>query len=203
MFCVSLNSSVARGGEIRCAIRHKLKQTGAWVPMETSPEDLLAGLVEGVDSLHPIPLKNTATLVCLQLHALLIEVVFPVSKKYSSVPSVPRIKLVSSSELKALFPIEDVKLPPWLNGMCLAEYLPTVEDHLKMQIVDSVASIGARRRFIEALALLFGRPVEADPVFCRKVTFLGASGAFTFLLSQQYYASGEREWPTASEGLCC
>jgi len=34
-----------------------------------------------------------------------------------SAPSAPRLKLVSSSELKALYSIDDVKLPPWLNGM--------------------------------------------------------------------------------------
>lgn len=34
-----------------------------------------------------------------------------------SAPSAPRLKLVSSPELKVLFPIEDVKLPPWLDGM--------------------------------------------------------------------------------------
>lgn len=33
-----------------------------------------------------------------------------------------------------------------------------------LKILEAVASIGARRRFIEALAPLFGRPVEADPV---------------------------------------
>ncbi|OVA06311.1 Brain/reproductive organ-expressed protein [Macleaya cordata] len=111
-----------------------------------------------------------------------LQVVFPVSRKYASAPSAPRIKLVSSSELKALFSIEDVKLLPWSDGMCMAEYLPTLEENLKLQIVDAVASIGARRRFIEALAPLFGRPVEADPVFCRKATVLAASGVFTFLV---------------------
>lgn len=34
-----------------------------------------------------------------------------------SVPSAPRLKLVSSPELKAVFSIDDVKLPPWLDGM--------------------------------------------------------------------------------------
>lgn len=31
--------------------------------------------------------------------------------------SAPRLKLVSSSELKTLFSIDDVKLPSWLDGM--------------------------------------------------------------------------------------
>nr|CAD1830505.1 unnamed protein product [Ananas comosus var. bracteatus] len=113
---------------------------------------------------------------------IFLQVVYPVSRSYSSIPSAPRIKLVSTSDLKALFSIEDVKLPPWLDGMCMAEYLPTVEDNLKVQVVEAVASIGQRRRFIEALAPLFGRPLEADPVFCRKATVLTISGVFTFLI---------------------
>ncbi|WOL13162.1 BRCA1-A complex subunit BRE [Canna indica] len=111
-----------------------------------------------------------------------LQVIFPVIKSYSSAPAAPRIKLVSTSEVKSLFSIEDVKLPPWLDGMCMAEYLPFIEDNLKLLVVEALASIGARRRFIEALAPLFGRPLEADPVFCRRATVLCASGPFTFLV---------------------
>ncbi|KAJ6802257.1 putative BRCA1-A complex subunit BRE [Iris pallida] len=111
---------------------------------------------------------------------IFLQVVFPVSTGYSSVP--PRIKLVSSSDLKTLFSIEDVKLPPWVDGMCMAEYLPTLEDNLKVQLMEAVASVGARRYFIEALAILFGRPVEADPVFCRTASVFVVSGTFTFLV---------------------
>lgn len=77
------------------------------------------------------------------------------------------------------------------------------------QIRDAILSIEVRRKFIMALASPFGRPVEADPVcilkhlylgikkwmvndspnlhllcqiFCRKATFLAASGVFTFLV---------------------
>ncbi|XP_042373644.1 BRISC and BRCA1-A complex member 2-like isoform X2 [Zingiber officinale] len=107
-----------------------------------------------------------------------LQVIFPVSRSYSSAPAAPRIKLVSTPELKSLFSIEDVKLPQW----CMAEYLPVIEDHLKVQVVEAIASIGARRRFIEALAPLFGRPLEVDPVFCRRATVLCGSGAFTFLV---------------------
>lgn len=111
-----------------------------------------------------------------------LQVIFPVGRKYVSAPSAPRLKLVSSPELKVLFPIEDVKLPPWLDGMCMAEYLPNLEETLERQILDAVALIDVRRHFIEALAPVFGRPLEADPVFCRKVTFLAASGVFTCLV---------------------
>ncbi|XP_057481221.1 uncharacterized protein LOC130768029 isoform X3 [Actinidia eriantha] len=108
--------------------------------------------------------------------------IFPVGRKYMSAPSAPRLKLVDSPELKALFSIEDFRLPPWLDGMCMAEYLPILEGLLQAQIVDAVSSIDVRRKFIVALAPLFGRPVEADPVFCRKAAFLTSSGVFTFLV---------------------
>lgn len=120
-----------------------------------------------------------------------LQVVFPVGRKYSSVPSAPRLKLVSSPELNALISIDDVKLPPWLDAMCMAEYLPNLEEYLQGQILEAVALIEVRRRFIEALAPLFGRPLEADPIFCRKATFLGASGVFTFLV----YASLPTQFP--------
>ncbi|KAF5955997.1 hypothetical protein HYC85_008853 [Camellia sinensis] len=110
------------------------------------------------------------------------EVIFPIGRKYVPAPSAPRLKLVSSPELKALFSIEDFRLPAWLEGMCMAEYLPTLEEMLQSQIVDAVSSIDVRRKFIVSLVPLFGRPVEADPVFCRKATYLACSGVFTFLV---------------------
>ncbi|XP_074585062.1 uncharacterized protein LOC141840874 [Curcuma longa] len=117
-----------------------------------------------------------------QQQKIYLQVIFPVSRSYSSAPAAPRIKLICTPELKSLFSIEDVKLPPWLDGMCMAEYLPIIEDNLKLQVVEAIASIGSRRRFIEALAPFFGRPLEVDPVFCRRATVLCASGAFTFLV---------------------
>lgn len=111
-----------------------------------------------------------------------LQVIFPIIRKFSAAPTAPRIKLVCSPELKMLFSVDDVKLPPWLDGMCMAEYIPIIEDNLKTQIVEAVASIGSRRRFIEALSSLFGRPLEADPVFCRKATVFASSGVFTFLV---------------------
>ncbi|KAF0902126.1 hypothetical protein E2562_014380 [Oryza meyeriana var. granulata] len=93
-----------------------------------------------------------------------LQAVFPISRSYSSVPSAPRLKLVSTPDLKSFFSVDDVKLPPWLDGMCMAEYLPNLEENLKIQVVEASASIGSRRRFIEALAPTFGRPLEADPL---------------------------------------
>ncbi|KAG9442578.1 hypothetical protein H6P81_018432 [Aristolochia fimbriata] len=110
-----------------------------------------------------------------------LQAVFPVSRNYLNPPP-PRVKLVASSELKALFSVDDVKLPSWVDGMCMAEYLPALEDNLGAQILEAVASLGARRRFIEALAPYFGRPLEADPIFCRTATVLAISGVFTFLV---------------------
>uniref|UniRef100_A0A2N9FFD0 BRISC and BRCA1-A complex member 2 n=1 Tax=Fagus sylvatica TaxID=28930 RepID=A0A2N9FFD0_FAGSY len=111
-----------------------------------------------------------------------LQVQYPVGRKYVSASSAPRLKLLSTSDLKAIFSIEDFKLPPWLDGMCMAEYLPHLEESLEKQVLEAVSLIDVRRRFIEDLASLFGRPLEADPVFCRKATFLASSGAFTFLV---------------------
>ncbi|KAJ1261045.1 hypothetical protein BS78_10G278200 [Paspalum vaginatum] len=113
-----------------------------------------------------------------------LQVIFPISRSsnYSSIPSAPRLKLISTPDLKSLFSVEDVKLPPWSNGMCLAEYLPALEDSLNNLVVEASASIGSRRRFIEALAPTFGRPLEADPIFCRRATILSISGIFSFLV---------------------
>ncbi|XVF35956.1 hypothetical protein REPUB_Repub19eG0016600 [Reevesia pubescens] len=111
-----------------------------------------------------------------------LQVIYPVGRKYASTPSAPRLKLMSTNELRALFSIDDVKLPSWVDGMCMAEYLPHLEESLQKQVVEAVSLIDIRRRFIEALAPLFGRPLEADPVFCRKATFLASSGSFVFLV---------------------
>ncbi|KAJ4702128.1 BRCA1-A complex subunit BRE [Melia azedarach] len=111
-----------------------------------------------------------------------LQVIYPVSRKYVSTPSAPRLKLMSTSELKSLFSIDDVKLPQWLDGMCMAEYLPHLEETLERQILEAVTLIEVRRHFIESLAPLFGRPIETDMVFYRKSMFFVASGAFSFLV---------------------
>ncbi|KAL5985996.1 hypothetical protein ACLOJK_027986 [Asimina triloba] len=106
-----------------------------------------------------------------QQQKIYLQVVFPVTRKYSGAPSAPRLKLIASSELKALFSTDDIKLPPWVDGMCMAEYLPTLEENLRAQLVEAAASNGARRRFIEALVPLFGRPLEADPESHSSISF--------------------------------
>ncbi|XP_075517066.1 uncharacterized protein LOC142551625 [Primulina tabacum] len=130
-----------------------------------------------------------------QQQKIYLQVIFPVSKKFSTAPP-PRLKLVSSAELKALFSIDDFRLPPWLEGMCMAEYLPILEDILDSQIKDAVSSIELRRKFITALAPLFGRPIEADPVFCRRATFLSSSGVFTFLVHFTFSLQFPKQKPT-------
>lgn len=52
-----------------------------------------------------------------------MQVVYPVGRKYASAPSAPRLKLVSTPELKSLFSTEDVKLPSWLDGMWVNQYI--------------------------------------------------------------------------------
>ncbi|KAL3617972.1 hypothetical protein CASFOL_038293 [Castilleja foliolosa] len=116
-----------------------------------------------------------------QPQKIYLQVVFPVCKTYSTAPPA-HLKLISSAELKALFSVEDFKLPTWLDGMCTAEYLPLLEEKLRIQIKEAVVSIEARRTFIMRMAPVFGRPIEADPVFCRRATFLASSGVFSFLV---------------------
>ncbi|XP_064957978.1 uncharacterized protein LOC135608855 [Musa acuminata AAA Group] len=170
-------SIVVAAGEKRVVAR----ETGVVFRAQVRP-----GVCYGVDNGRVF-----ATLVyCI------VQIIFPVSRRNSSAPAAPRVKLVSTSEVKTLFSVEDVKLPPWLDGMCLAEYLPAIEDNLKLQVVEAIASIGARRRFIEALSPLFGRPLEADPVLCRRATVLCASGAFTFLVHFSIPTQFPKQQPT-------
>ncbi|AQK67179.1 hypothetical protein ZEAMMB73_Zm00001d014786 [Zea mays] len=122
-----------------------------------------------------------------------LQVIFPISRSssYSSMPSAPRLKLISTPDLRSLLSVEDVKLPPWSNGMCLAEYLPALEDSLNGLLVDASASIGSRRRFIEALAPIFGRPLEADPVhFAIPLQFPKQQPVVTLQSSQHCNADG-------------
>ncbi|XP_039053282.1 BRISC and BRCA1-A complex member 2-like [Hibiscus syriacus] len=158
-----LDLSLARGGQICCASHgYEHKQNGAWMPLETSTKDLLTGNI-------PVGKKNASTLL----------------------PA--RLKLMSTTELRALFSIEDVKLPSCLDAMCMAEYLPHLEEYLPhleeslqkqfvLLVVEAFPLIHIRRHFIESLAPLFGKPLEADPLFCRKATFLASSGSFVFLV---------------------
>ncbi|GAB2293862.1 hypothetical protein Dimus_028073 [Dionaea muscipula] len=125
-----------------------------------------------------------------------LQVIYPIRKVYSSASSAPRLKLVSTPEMRSLFSVEDVKLPSWSDRMCMAEYLPSLEETLQMQIVEAVTLIGARRRFIEALAPIFGRPLEADPVFCRRATVLVANGIFTFLVHFLIPSQFPKQQPT-------
>ena len=45
-----------------------------------------------------------------------LQVIYPI-RKYQSAPSAPRLKLVSTPELRSLFSVEDFKLLTWLDGM--------------------------------------------------------------------------------------
>jgi len=51
-------------------------------------------------------------------------------------------------------------------------FVATLTLIIVLKVVEASASIGARRRFIEALAPTFGRPIEADPVFVNNLFFL-------------------------------
>nr|DAD22391.1 TPA_asm: hypothetical protein HUJ06_023854 [Nelumbo nucifera] len=109
-----------------------------------SREGIEVGIISGADK--PEEVKFAVPLLDMDLNKLVdgcpwkhqqkiyLQVVFPVSRKYSSAPCAPRVKLISSSEIKALFSTDDVRLPPWVDGMCMAEYLPTLEETLKAQV---------------------------------------------------------------------
>ncbi|XP_061967133.1 uncharacterized protein LOC133690880 isoform X2 [Populus nigra] len=127
---------------------------------------------------------NKMVLGCPWSHPqkIYLQVIYPVGRKYAPATSAPRLKLMCAHELKALFSIDEVKLPAWLDGMCMAEYLPHLEELLQRQVLEAVTLIDVRRQFIEALSPVIGRPLEADPVFCRKASFLVCSGPFTFLV---------------------
>ncbi|KAJ6731066.1 BRISC AND BRCA1-A COMPLEX MEMBER 2 [Salix viminalis] len=127
---------------------------------------------------------NKMVLACPWSHPqkIYLQVIYPVGRKFASATSVPRLKLMCTPELKTLFSIDEVKLPAWLDGMCMAEYLPQLEELLQRQVIEAVTSIDVRRKFIEALSPVLGRPLEADPVFCRRASFLVYSGPFTFLV---------------------
>ncbi|CAM8939234.1 unnamed protein product [Rhodiola kirilowii] len=92
-----------------------------------------------------------------------LQVVFPVRNfAYTPNPPAPRLKLWNVH----------------------AEYLPALEDTLEKQVVESISAIDVRRRFIEALAVVFGRPLEADTIFCRRSSFMATSGVFAFLVME-------------------
>eukprot|EP00252_Welwitschia_mirabilis_P027054 TRINITY_DN9140_c0_g1_i1.p1 TRINITY_DN9140_c0_g1~~TRINITY_DN9140_c0_g1_i1.p1 ORF type:complete len:393 (-),score=79.55 TRINITY_DN9140_c0_g1_i1:407-1585(-) len=124
-----------------------------------------------------------------------LQVVFPVRKTLTTLPS-PHLKLVASAILKELIDIDNVKLPAWVEGMCMAEYIPHLEEHLSSQVSEAVASANARRSFIEALAVHFGHPIEAETVFCRRASVLVVSGNFCFLVHFSLPLQFPKQQPT-------
>ncbi|XP_078161269.1 BRCA1-A complex subunit BRE-like protein [Carex rostrata] len=117
-----------------------------------------------------------------QEQKIYLQAFFVVAKGYAMTPPVPRLKLVSTQDLKPFLNVEDIKLAPWSDQMCMLTYLSDLEVMLNDQVVEAVAGVAKRRRFIEALSPFFGRPIEADPVFCRRASVLGISGVFSFLV---------------------
>ncbi|GLJ16243.1 hypothetical protein SUGI_0272920 [Cryptomeria japonica] len=149
-------------------------------------------LLSGADNLEEVKFAvrlvdldlSKQVLGCLlrQQQQIFLQVIFPVRKRQPALPSAPHLKLVSSTSLKDLFDVEEMKLPIWVDGMCMAEYIPTLEGNLKAQLSEAITSVNLRRAFVEALVPHFGRPLEAETVFCRRVSVLAATGPFTFLV---------------------
>ncbi|KAJ3672417.1 hypothetical protein LUZ60_007138 [Juncus effusus] len=117
-----------------------------------------------------------------QEQKIFLQVVYPVVKSYITIPSSPKIKLVSTAEMKQFFNVDEIRLTSWSDQMSMVAYLYDLEEKLKEQVVVAAADIGKRRRFIEALASNLGRPIEADPVFYRRASLLCQSGVFSFMV---------------------
>lgn len=131
-----------------------------------------------------------------------LQVVFPVRKGQSSSPMVPQLKLVAPLLVKEVFDVDDVKLPVWPDGMCLAEYIPTLKDTLKRQVSEAFASVTSRKSFIECLYVPFGRPLEADTIFCRRVSVLASSGIFAFLVHISLATQFPKQQPALTFQSC-
>lgn len=95
------------------------------MPLATSTKDIFTGCLFLLLALYlqffplsiPVSLYFFHHLQCFVRIFLWVQVVYPVGRKYVSAPSAPRLKLMSTPELKALFFVDDVKLPPWVDGM--------------------------------------------------------------------------------------
>lgn len=155
----------------------------------SSMQGLEMCLVKIAEKLHevkfavPLLQMDLSQLVRRKHQAVIyLQVVFPMRKGQASSPMVPQLKLFAPPELKEVFDVEDVKLPIWPDGMCLAEYTPTLKDTLKRQVNDAFSSVTSRRSFIESLSVPFGRPIEAETIFGRRVSVLASSGIFVFLV---------------------
>eukprot|EP00250_Pteridium_aquilinum_P005829 c15860_g1_i1 orf=374-1513(-) len=111
-----------------------------------------------------------------------LQVIFPVKIGQPWSLAVPQLKLFAPPAVKEIFDVEDVKLPLWPDGMCISEYVPSLQEKLKRQVHEAYTSVSLRKSFIESLCMPFGRPVEADTVYGRKVSVLASSGVFVFLV---------------------
>ncbi|EFJ16360.1 hypothetical protein SELMODRAFT_445185 [Selaginella moellendorffii] len=159
-----------------------------------SIEDLEMGLVTDGDNarvifsipLHEVDLSKLARQSRLLLQppntGVVLQVCYPVQREFTFLSAVPLIKLHAPNVLREVFKVEDVRLPAWTDSMCLAEYIPKLLELLQSQIVDACASLTLRRNFIEALVPVFGRPLEAETDFGRKVSMIASAGVFTFLI---------------------
>ncbi|MCO5581438.1 hypothetical protein L7F22_035322 [Adiantum nelumboides] len=110
-----------------------------------------------------------------------LQVIFPVKIGQSWNLSAPQLKLFAPATVREVFDVEDVKLPTWPDEMCISEYLPSLKERIKRQVQEAYASVKLRKSFIENLCMPFGRPIEADSVYGRRVSVIASSGFFVFL----------------------
>jgi BRCA1-A complex subunit BRE len=112
---------------------------------------------------------------------MMLQVKFPLQRGQTSAGP-PQLKLVAPPAMREVFDVDDVRLPVWPGNICLVEYIPSLQQTLQQQVREARASIALRRSFMEALFPFFGRPLEADATYCRRISLLASSGAFTFLV---------------------
>ncbi|XP_057834155.1 uncharacterized protein LOC131044746 isoform X2 [Cryptomeria japonica] len=80
-------------------------------------------------------------------------------------------------EVKFAVRLVDLDLSKQVLGCLLRQ-----QQQIFLQLSEAITSVNLRRAFVEALVPHFGRPLEAETVFCRRVSVLAATGPFTFLV---------------------
>lgn len=128
--------------------------------------------------------------------SIFLQVRFIVQGESSASSAPSQIRLYAPPDVRELFDTDSFRVPGWPEGTCLAGYYPQVQDMLKQQVQEAFDAVTVRKSFMEALPVFFGRPVEADTTFFRRVTLLSSSGVFTFLIHVHMPINFPKQQPT-------
>lgn len=131
-----------------------------------------------------------------------LQVIYPVKIGQSWNLSAPQLKLFAPPTVREVFDVEDVKLPTWPDEMCISEYLPSLKERIKRQVQEAYTSVTLRKYFIENLFVPFGRPIEADTVYGRKVSVIASSGYFVFLVHFALSSQFPKQQPAVTLQSC-